>query len=278
MLECLTVTKTSSLLKLTQTYPVPPWLTSQWVFEMLRALTVMWITVQLLSSVRLFTTPWTAAFQLSFTISQSLLRLMSTESMMPSNHLILCRPLLLLPSIFPRARVFSKEPTLHIRWPKYWSFSFSTSPSNEYSGLISFQMDWFDILAVWGTLKSLLQLHNLKTSVAKHSNFFMVQLSHPYMTAGKTIALTIWTSACKVMSLLFNMLSGLAIIFLPRSKGLWILRLQLQSAVILESKKIKSVTVFTFPHLFTKKYWDQMPWVLFFECWYWSIKVHGVGR
>ena len=153
-------------------------------------------------------TPWTAARQasLSITNSRSLLKLMSTESVMPSNYLILCHPLLLLPSIFPRIRVFSKELVLHIRWPKYWSFSFSIRPSKEYSGLISFRMDWLDFLAVQGTLKSLLQHHSSKASALRCSTFFIVQLSHPYMTTGKTIALTKWNFACKVMSLLFNML------------------------------------------------------------------------
>ena len=153
-------------------------------------------------------TPWTAARQasLSITNSRSLLKLMSIESVMPSNYLILCHPLLLLPSIFPRIRVFSKELVLHIRWPKYWSFSFSIRPSKEYSGLISFRMDWLDFLAVQGTLKSLLQHHSSKASALRCSAFFIVQLSHPYMTTGKTIALTKWNFACKVMSLLFNML------------------------------------------------------------------------
>ena len=147
-------------------------------------------SVQSLSRVRLFATPWKAALQasLSITHSRSLLRLMSIESVMPSNHLILCRPLLLLPSIFPRIRVFSNEPVLCIRWPKYWNFSFS--PSNEYSGLISFRMNWLDLLAVQGTLKSLLQHHGSKAPILRHSAFFTVQLSHPYMTTGKTIALT----------------------------------------------------------------------------------------
>ena len=162
---------------------------------------------------------------------------------MPSNHLILCRSLLLLPSIFPSIRVFSNESTPHIRWPKYCNFSFSISPSNEYSGLISFRMDWLDLLAVQGTLKSLLQHHSSKASILQHSAFFMVQLSHPYMTTGKTIALTIWTFAGKVMSLLFNMLSKLLIAFLPRSKCLLISWLQTLSVVILEPPKIKSLTV-----------------------------------
>ena len=143
---------------------------------------------------------------------------MSIESLMPSNHLILCHLLLLLPSIFPSIRVFSNESVLHIRWPKYWSFSFSISPSNEYSRLISFRIDWLDLLAVQGTLKSLLQHHSSKASILWPSAFFIVQLSHPYMTTGKTIALTRWTLVGKVMPLLFNMLSRLVITFLPRSK------------------------------------------------------------
>ena len=141
---------------------------------------------------------------------------MSIESVMPSNHLILCHPLLLLPSVSPRIKVFSNESVLHIRWPKYWSFSFSIIPSNEYSRLISFRMDWLDLLAVQGTLKSLLQCHSLKASILRHSAFFIVQLSHTYMTTRKTIALTRWTFVGKVMSLLFNMLSKLLITFLPR--------------------------------------------------------------
>ena len=145
---------------------------------------------------------------------------MSIESVMPSSHLILCHPLLLLPSMFPRIRVFSKESALHIRWPKYWSFRFSISPSNEHSGLISFRMDWLDLLAVQGTLKSLLQHHSSKASILQHSAFFIVQLSHPYMTTGKTIALTRQTFVGKVMCLLFNVLSRLVITFLPRSKRL----------------------------------------------------------
>ena len=149
-------------------------------------------SIQLLSHVQLFATPWTAACQasLSITNSWSLLKLMSIQSVMPSKHLILCRPLLLLPSICPSIRVFSNESALHIRWPTYWSFSFNISPSNEYSGLISFRVDWLDLLAVQGTLKSLLQHHSSKASILWHSNFFIVQLSHPYMTTGKTIALT----------------------------------------------------------------------------------------
>ena len=160
--------------------------------------------VQSLSHVQLFGTPWTAARQacLSITNSQSLLKLMSIESVMPPNHLIFCRPFLLPPSIFPSIRVFSNESALHIRWPKYWNFSFSISPSNEYSGLISFRIDWFDLLAVQGTFKSL-QHHNSKASVLRCSAFFIVQLSHPYMTTGKTTALTRWIFVGKVMSLLF---------------------------------------------------------------------------
>ena len=162
---------------------------------------------------------------------------------MPSNHLIFCRPLLFLPSVFPSIRVFSNKSTLHMRWPKYWSFSFSISPSNEYSGLISFRMDRLDLLEVQGTLKSLLRHHSSKASIPRHSAFFIVQLSHPYMTTGKTITLTRWTFVDKVMSLLFNMLSKLVIAFLPRNKRLLITWLQSPSAVILETPKIKSVTV-----------------------------------
>ena len=165
--------------------------------------------------------------------------LMSIESVMPSSDLILCRPLLLLPPIPPSIRVFSNESTLRKRWPKYWSFSFSIIPSKEIPGLISFRMDWLDLLAVQGTPKSLLQHHNSKASILQCSAFFTVQLSHPYMTTGKTIALTRWSFAGKVMSLLFNMLSRLVITFLPRSKNLLISRLQSPSAVILEPLKNK---------------------------------------
>ena len=168
---------------------------------------------------------------------------MSIQSLIPSNRLILCHPLLLLPSIFPSIRVFSNESVLPIRWPKYWSFSFSISLSNDYSGLIFFRIDWLDILAVQGTPKSLLQHHSSKASILQHSAFFIVQLSYPYMTTGKTIALTIWTFVSKVISLLFNMLSRLVIAFLPRSMCLLISWLQSPSAVILEPKKIKFVTV-----------------------------------
>ena len=164
---------------------------------------------------------------------------------MPSGHLILCRPLLLLPSILPSIRVFSSESLLHIRWPKHWSFSFSISPSNEHPGLISFRMDWLDLLEVQGTLKSLLQHHSSKASTLWCSASFIVQLSHPHMTNGKTKALTGWTFVGKVMSLLFNMLSRLVITFLPRSMHLLISWLQSPSAVILEPPKIKSATVST---------------------------------
>src|SRR5574341_144676 len=170
---------------------------------------------------------------------------MSIVSVMPSNHLILCHTLLLLPSIFPSIRVFSNESALCIRWPKYWSFSFNISPSNEHPGLICFRMDWLDLLAVQGTLKSLLQHHNSKASILQCSAFFIVKLSHPYMTTEKTIALTRRTSVGKVMSLLFNMLSRLVKTFLPRSKRLLISWLQSPSAVILEPPKIKSDTVST---------------------------------
>ena len=165
---------------------------------------VQFSSVQLLSRVRLFATPWTAARQasLSITNSRNLLKLMSIELVMPSKHLILCHPLLRPPLIFPSIRIFSNESVLHIRWPKYWSFSFSISPSNEYSGLISFRMDWLDLLAVQGTFKSLLQHHSSKASILWHSALFTVQPSHPYMTAEKTIALTRWTFVGKVMSLL----------------------------------------------------------------------------
>ena len=206
-------------------------------------------------------TPWTTALQafLSFTISWSLHKLMSIELTMPSNHLVLCRPLL-LPLIFPSIRVFSNELALHTKWPKYWSFSFSTSLPSEYSGLISFRMDWFDLLAVQETLKSLLQqsskkktskkssqqsspFDGSKASILQHSALFMVQHSHPYMTTGKIISLTRWTFVGKVMSLLFNMLSRFFIAFLPRSNCLLISWLQSPSAVILEPPKIKSLAV-----------------------------------
>ena len=192
------------------------------------------------------TTVWTAACQasLSITNSWSLPKPMSIESVMPSNHLTLCCPLLLLPSIFPNIRVFSNESVLRIRWPKYWSFSFSISPSNEHPGLI-FRMDWLALLAVQRPLKSLLQHHSSKASILQCSAFFIVQLSYPYMTTGKTVALTRRTFVGKVMSLLFNMLSKLAITFLPRSKHLLISWLQSPSTVISEHRKIKSATVST---------------------------------
>ena len=193
-----------------------------WKFYLKPRLAFEISSVQSLSHFRLFATPWTAAHQASLSITnyRSLLKLMSTESMIPSNHLILCCPLFLLPLIFPSIRVFSNESVLCIRWQKYWNFSFSISPSNEYSGLISLRIDWLDLLAVQGTLKSLLQQHSSKASILQHSAFFTVQLSHPYMTTGKTIALTRQTFVGKVMSLLFNMLSRLVITFLPRSKRL----------------------------------------------------------
>ena len=174
---------------------------------------------------------------LSITNSWSSPKLMSIRLVMPSSHLILCHPLFLLPPIPPSIRVFSNESTLRMRWPKYWRFSFSISPSSEYSGLISFRMDWLELLAVQGTLKSLLQHHSSKASILQHSAYFTVQISHPYMTTGKTKALTRQTFVGKVMSLLFNMLSRLVIAFLPRSKCLLISWLQSPSAVILKPKK-----------------------------------------
>ena len=196
-------------------------------------------SVQLLSHVGLFVTPWTAACQASLSITnfQSLLKFRSIVSVRPSNHLIFCRLLFLPPSIFPSISVFSNKSVLPIRWPKYWSFSFSIIPSNEHPGLISFRMDWLDLLAVQGTLKSLLQHHSSKASILQHSAFFTFHLSHLYMTTGKTIALTRQTFVGKVMSLLLNMLSRLVIAFLPRSKHLLISWLQSPSAVILESQK-----------------------------------------
>ena len=172
---------------------------------------------------------------------------MSFGSVMPSNHLILCHTLLLLPSIFPSIRVFSNESALHIRWPKYWSFSSSISPSNDYSGLISFRMDWLDLLVVQGTLNSLLQHHSSNASILLHSAFFIVQLSHPYMITGKTIILTRWTFVGKVMTLLFNMLSRLVIAFLPRRKHLLISWQKSPSAVVLEPHKIVSHCFHCFP-------------------------------
>ena len=214
----------------------------------------------MLSPVRLFLTPWTPALQACLTItnSRSLLKLMSIESVMPSSHLILCFSLLLLPSIFPSIRVFTNKSVLRIGWPKYSRSRISLS--NEYLGLISFRIDWLDLLAVQGTLKSLLQHHSSKASILQHSAFFMVQLSHQYTTTGKTIALTRQMFVGKVMSLLFNMLSRLVIAFLPRSKYPLISWVQSPSAVILEPNKIKSVTISLFPHLFDTKWWDQMAW------------------
>ena len=190
---------------------------------------------------------WTAAHQasLSFTISRSLLKFMFIESVMLSNHLILCCHLLLLPSILPSIRIFSNGSVLPIRWPKYWSFSLSISPLNEYSELISHRIDWFDCCAVQGNLKSLLQHHTSKASILWRSAFFIVQLSHLYMTIGKTIALIGWTFVGNVMSLLFYMLSRLLITFLPRSKCLLISRLQSPSTMILEPPKLRSVRVCT---------------------------------
>ena len=208
---------------------------------------LLFSSVQLLSCIWLFVIPWIAARQasLSITNSQSSRKLMSIDSEMPSSHLILCRPLFLLPPIPPSITVFSNESTLSMRWPKYWSFSFSIIPSKEHPGPISFRMDWLDLLAVQGTLKSLLQHHSSKVSILQHSAFFTVQFSHPYMTTGKTIALTRRTFVSKVMSLLLNMLSRLVITFLPRSKRLLISWLQSPSAVILEAPKIKSDSVST---------------------------------
>ena len=204
---------------------------------------------------------WTGACQasLSITNSWSLLRLMSIESVMPTNHLIPCRPLLLLPSIFPSIRVFCSESVRHIRWPNYWSFSIS--PSNEYLRLISFRMDYLDLLAVQGTLKSLLQHHSSKSSILQHSAFFIVQFPHPYMTRRKNIAFNRQNFVGKAMSLLCNILSKLVITFHPWSKHLLISWLLSLSAVILEPKKIKSLSLFPlFPHLFSMKWWDQMSW------------------
>ena len=199
-----------------------------------------------------FATPWTVAHQasLSITNSWSLHKLMSIKSVMPSNHLMLCHSLLLQPSIFPSITVFPNESALCIRWPKYWSFSFNMSPSNEHSGLISFRMYWLDLLAVQGTLKSLHQHHRSKASIIYHSAFFIAQLSCLCITTGKTIALTRWTFVGKVTSLLFNMMSMFIIIFLPRSKYLFISWLQSPYAVILELKKIICHCFHCFPIYF----------------------------
>ena len=208
---------------------------------------VQFSSVQSLSHVRLFATPWTTALQasLSITSSWSSLKLMSMVSVMPSNHLILCCPLLLLPSVFPRIGVFSSELIPCIRWPNYWSFSFNISPTNEQSGLISFGMDWLDLLAIQGTLKSLLQHHSSEASILQCSASFIIQLSHPYMTTGKAIAFTRQTFVGKVMSLLFNMLSRLLITFLPSNKHLLISWLQSPSAVILKPPKINCFLCFS---------------------------------
>ena len=224
--------------------------------------------VQLLSHVQLFANPRIVAGQapLSSTISWSVLKFMSIESVMLSNRLILYHPLLPLSSVFPSFRVFSTESALHIWWPKYRSFIFSVSPSNQYSGLISFRTDRFDLLAVQGTLKSLLQHHNSKASTLQHSAFLMVRLSHPCMTAGKTIASVIRTFVRKVMSLFFNMPPRFVIAFLLRNKCLLILWL-LSPAVILEPRIMKSVTASTVSLLFVMKSWDWRPWSLLFECW-----------
>ena len=221
------------------------WEYLHWTVMKLRLWVFLHYSVQSLSHVQLFVTPWTAAHQasLSITNSQSPPKPTSIELVMPSNHPVLCRPLLLLPSIFPSIRVFSNESAVRIRWPKYWSFSFNISPSNEHPGLISFRMGWMDLLAVQGTLKSLLQHHSSKASILRCSAFFIVQLLHLYMTTGKTIILIRWTFVDKVMSLLFNMLSRLVITFLPRSKRLSISWLQSPCAVSLEPRKIKSATV-----------------------------------
>ena len=228
------------------------------------------VVIQSLSHAWLFMTPWVAAGQasLSITNSQSLLKLMSTESVMPKNHLILCHPLLLMPLLFPCIRVFSNESVLCIRQPKYWSFSFSLSPSNEYSGLMSFSIDWFDLLAVQETLKSFLHHHSLKASIFQCSTFFMVQLPHLYMTTEKTIALTIRNCVSKVMSLLFNMLSRFVIGSPSKEKP----NLNFMGVATIYSdfgaqeNKICHCFHF-FPHLFAMKCNDQMPWSPFFECW-----------
>ena len=195
---------------------------------------------------------------------RNLLKLMPIESEIPSTHLILCCPLLLLPSIFPNIRTFSNESAFHIRWQKYWSFNFNISPSNEHSGLISFRMEWLDLFAVQGALKSLLQHHSSKASIRRHSAFFTVQLSHPYMTTGKTIALTRWTFFGKVMCLLFNKLSRLVITFLPRSKHLLNSWLQSPSAVTLEPRKINSATVSTVSPSICHEVMGPMPLTYFF--------------
>ena len=238
---------------------------------------VQFDSVQSLSRVWLFATPWTAARQasLSITNSRSPPKPMSIKSMMPSNHLSLCHPLLLLPSIFPSIRVFSNESAFHVRWPEDWSFSFNISPSNEHPGLISFRMDLLDLLSIQGTLKSLLQHHSSKASILQCSAFFIVQLSHPYMTTGKTIALARQTFVAKVMSLLFNMLSRLAITFLPRSKYLLISWLQSPSAVILETPKIKYLTGSIISPMYCHEVMGPDAMILVFECWVLSQLFHS---
>ena len=232
----------------------------------------MFSPVQLLSHVRLFETSWTARCQasLSLTNSRSFLKNISIESEIPSNHLILFHPPLLLTLNFPNIRVFSNESVLHIRWPKYWNFSFSISPSKEYSGLISFRMDWLELLPFQGTLKTLLQHHSSKASIIQHSAFFIIQFSHPYITTGITIAWTRWTFVDKVMFPLFNMLSRLVITFLPRSKHLLISWLKSQSAVILEPEKMNSVTVFLYFHIFLP--WSDGTWCMILVFWILSFK------
>ena len=218
---------------------------------------------QLLSCIWFFVTPWTAACQASLSVLHYLpqfAQIHVIESVILSNHLILCCPLLLLPSIFSCIMVFSNELALCIRWPKDWSFSFSISPSNEYLGPISFRTDWFDLLAIQRALKNLVQHHSLKASILWHLVFFMVQLSHLYMTTAKTVALTTWPFVGEVMSLVFNTLPRFDIAFLPRSQCLLISWLQSLSIVILKPEKIKSVTASTFPLLFAVKWWDRMPW------------------
>ena len=247
---------------------VPSWRCYHWIIWLLFSLSVVSDSV----------TPWTVARQASlyFTISWSLLKLMSIDSVMPSNYLILCHPLLLLPSIIPRIRVFCNESAFHIRWPKYWSFSFSISLSNEYSRLSSLVIDWFDLLAVQRTLKNILQHHSSKASILQCSAFFMVQLLHPSTTTGKTIALTIWTFVGKVASLVFNKLSRFVIAFLPRSKHLLISWLLSPSAVILEPKNKVSHYFHCFP--------IYLPWsdgtrchdLKFFECWVLSQLFHSL--
>ena len=218
-------------------------------------------SVQSVSCVQLFVTPWTAAHQASLSITnfQSLLKLMSIELVMSSNHLSLCYPLLLPPSVFPCIRVFSNESVLCIRWPKVLEFQ-SQHQSSQWIFRTSFMIDWLDLLAVQGTLESLLQHHSSKASILQHSAFFIVQFSHLYMTTGKTIALTRQTFVVKVMSLLFNMLSRLVITFLPKNKCILISWLQSPSPVILKPPQIKSLTISTVLQLFPMKWWDQMPW------------------